>query len=124
MDNNPQEKSFLLKEDIQRTNHPTWFGYPRRTILLILTLILLVITFEASLALVHNHKFHKRGSSTYLARAVPDDSLAGASSVNSGQMTYFEPDLGSCGMHNTGSQMVCAISHGLYGTPPLILLAS
>lgn len=119
MDNNPQEKASPLNEDIQRNNHLTWFGYRRRTILPILTLILVVLTFEASLAVVQVHKFHKcGGSSMHLARDVLDDSLAISSSVNSGQMTYFQPALGACGMQNTGNEMVCAISKGLYGIPP------
>jgi hypothetical protein len=38
--------------------------------------------------------------------------------MHSGQLTYYAPGLGSCGLWNSQDDYICAISHDLYGTPP------
>jgi hypothetical protein len=35
--------------------------------------------------------------------------------IYTGDLTYYAPGLGSCGITSSASDMICAISHELYG---------
>lgn len=38
--------------------------------------------------------------------------------IFSGDLTYYAPGLGACGVTSTDTDMICAISHIVFGTSP------
>src|SRR5271170_866571 len=43
--------------------------------------------------------------------------------IYSGDLTYYAPGLGACGITSTSQDMICAISHQLFGPPTLLCCA-
>ena len=48
------------------------------------------------------------------ATSASSSSGSGGSGSFSGQATYYAPGLGACGQYSTSSDLICALSHGLF----------
>ena len=103
--------------------HPTIFGYRRRTVLIVLaialSLLILIIGLAVGLTIrKHNSTFflpHLYAlMNSPLNLPLPGDT----GGIFSGDLTYYGTGLGSCGIDSKDTDMICAISHQLYGFSP------
>ncbi|KAI1495985.1 RlpA-like double-psi beta-barrel-protein domain-containing protein-containing protein [Biscogniauxia marginata] len=84
--------------------HRTYFGRPRRFVLLYITLPLAIFILVVLPLII--------GLSVGLPRRTSQElPLPGNAAIYSGDLTYYDPALGACGIHSASSEIVCAVSH-------------
>ena len=99
--------------------HPTIFGYRRRNVLIIVAIVLALLILIVGLAVGLTQKNHNSmfPPLIFVSNGSQDLPLPGdTGGIYSGDLTYYGPGLGSCGITSTDADMICAISHQLYGT--------
>jgi len=110
---------WYYEDGVARKPHPTIFGYRRRNVLIIIAIVVALIILVIGLAVRLSQKH--RNSMLLPLTTVSNDSqslpLPGdTGGIYSGDLTYYAPGLGSCGITSTDKDLICAISHKLYGT--------
>jgi hypothetical protein len=101
------------------TPHRTLFGYRRRNVLIIggagiLALIALIIGLAVGLSLKKNSEPYFPSPASLTGRQdlpLPTDT----GGIYTGQLTYYGPGLGACGITSSSTDLICAISHELFG---------
>jgi hypothetical protein len=101
------------------TTHSTLFGYRRRNVFILLAIILcsIILIIGLSVGLTRNKSstyFPSIILYTYTSQNLPLPGNTGG--IFTGDLTYYATGLGSCGITSTDADMICAISHELYGT--------
>ena len=100
--------------------YPTIFGYRRRNVLIlfaILFTLILIIGLAVGITQMKRHLrllYHCLVANVRQNLPLPGDT----GGIYSGDLTYYAPGLGSCGITNSDTDMICAISHELYGFDP------
>ena len=117
--NDTQDKTALLPdEDTPPPRSQTsLFGYRHRTVLLITAVVLLLLILEISFLPLFLLKCQNSTHSKRDIQPGEKDAIL-VSTTYKGQMTFYQPGLGSCGIQSTSKDLICAISKDLYGTPP------
>jgi hypothetical protein len=113
---------WYYKNGVATKGHSTIFGYRRRNVFIILAvvafLLALIIGLAVGLTLRNRHStlspFNKKVTNRSQDLPLPDDT----GGIYSGDLTYYAPGLGACGVTSTATDMICAISWQLYGNVP------
>ncbi|MCJ1341633.1 hypothetical protein MMC09_006929 [Bachmanniomyces sp. S44760] len=84
--------------------HRQYFGQQRRTFLIILGIIMFLLV-ALVIGLAAGLSVHPRSQN------LP---LPSNSQPHTGDLTYYDPALGSCGVMSTGGEMVFAVSHSVF----------
>ena len=89
--------------------HRKYFGQPRRRFLLFIVLPLLILLFvvlplAVGLGVGLSRRNSSRGQNLPLPSGNGDD-------VFTGELTYYDPGLGACGIVSNGGESICSVSH-------------
>ena len=110
---------WYYEDGVARKPHPTIFGYRRRNVLIIIAIVvaLIILVIGLAVGLTQKHRNSMFLPLTIASNGSQSLPLPGdTGGIYSGDLTYYAPGLGSCGITSTDKDLICAISHKLYGT--------